>query len=202
MVVIANDCVGGELYRLCDEEFKSPFMWTVLPIKDFIELYKNYDNINFKNITYNQTPNYYFSWYMSSLNIDNKVNVYFPHHAKIENNKVFSKFEPVKGQSMCGWDRMDEYIVEHYNRRVDRMVEKPCFIYSQENRNSEDELVELLELANNGYHLIFITSNKELISKYNNCDNIRFLYKEKNEIVQKIQAEAIKNNFMDFVNYK
>ena len=51
MVVIANDCVGGELYRLCDEEFKSPFMWTVLPIKDFIELYKNYDNINFKNIT-------------------------------------------------------------------------------------------------------------------------------------------------------
>ena len=46
MVVIANDCVGGELYRLCDEEFKSPFMWTVLPIKDFIELYKNYDNIS------------------------------------------------------------------------------------------------------------------------------------------------------------
>ena len=89
MVVIANDCVGGELYRLCDEEFKSPFIWTVLPIKDFTELYKNYDNINFKNITYNQTPNYYFSWYMSSLNIDNKVNVYFPHHAKIENNKVY-----------------------------------------------------------------------------------------------------------------
>ena len=121
---------------------------------------------------------------------------------KIENNKVFSKFEPVKGQSMCGWDRMDEYIIEHYNRRVDRMVEKPCFIYSQENRNSEDELVELLELANNGYHLIFVTSNKDLILNYNKCDNIRFLYKEKNEIVQKIQAEAIKNNFIDFVNYK
>ena len=82
------------------------------------------------------------------------------------------------------------------------MVEKPCFIYSQENTNSEDELVELLELANNGYHLIFVTSNKDLILNYNKCDNIRFLYKEKNEIVQKIQAEAIKNNFIDFVNYK
>ena len=103
---------------------------------------------------------------------------------------------------MCGWDKMDEYIIEHYNRRVDRMVEKPCFIYSQENRNSEEELVELLELANNGYHLIFVTSNKDLILNYNKCDNIRFLYKEKNEIVQKIQAEAIKNNFIDFVNYK
>ena len=56
MVVIANDCVGGELYRLCDEEFKSPFMWTVLPIKDFTELYKNYDNIckYFGNSAFNQ----------------------------------------------------------------------------------------------------------------------------------------------------
>lgn len=203
MVVIANDCVVGELYRLCNEEFKSPFMWTILPIKEFIELYKNYDNINFKNVEYRQTPNYYFSWYMSSLNIDNKVNVYFPHHSKIESYTRFTKFEPVPGQSMCGWNKIDEYIIEHYNRRVNRMVDKPCFIYSQENRNSEEELRELLDLAKEGHHhLVFITSNKNLILEYIGCENIRFLYKERNEVLQKIQAEAIKNNFIDFVNYK
>lgn len=203
MNVIANDCVGGELYRLCGEEFKSPFMWTVLPIKDFIELYKNYDNIDFKNITYNQTPNYYFSWYMSSLNIDNKVNLYFPHHAKIERYDEFTKFEPIAGQSMCGWNKMDEYIIEHYNKRVDRMVEKPCFIYSQENRNSEEELRTLLDLTKNGYHLVFVTSSEKLIEEYNkNNSNIRFVYKKQNEIEQKIQASVIKNNFIDFVNYR
>ena len=203
MNIIANDCVGGELYKLCDEEYKSPFMWTVLPFKDFVELYKNYDNIDFRNIKYNETPNYYFSWYMSSLLIDNKVNLYFPHHARIEDCDIFTKFEPIKKQSMCGWKKMDEYIIEHYLKRVDRMVDKPCFVYSQENRNSNEQLRQLLDLTTNGHHLIFITTNRDLIGEYvNKNDNVRFITKPKNEIEQKIQAQAIKENFMDFVNYK
>lgn len=203
MNIIANDCVGGELYRLCDEEFKSPFMWTILPFKDFLTLYKSYDKIDFKNITYNETPNYYFSWYMSSLNIDGKVNVYFPHHSRDNKYTEFTKYEPIKGQSMCAWNQMDKYIIEHYNKRIERMTDKPCFVYSQENRNSVEELKELLELTKDNYHLVFITSNKELIEEYaKKTKNVRYVYKEKNEVIQKIQAQCIKDNFISFVNYK
>jgi len=204
MNIIANDCVGGELYRLCDEEFKSPFMWTILPFKDFLELYKNYDDIDFKNIKYRETPNYYFSWYMSSLVIDDRVNVYFPHHSRDWKYEEFTKYEPIKGQSMCAWNQMDKYIIEHYNNRVERMIEKPCFVYSQENRNTEEQLKRLVDVSfYNKYHLIFITSDNNLIKEYSTkTNNVRWLLKSKNEVIQKKQAEAIKNNFIDFVNYK
>lgn len=194
MNLISNDCVGGELYKAYDLQYSNPFIWTVLP-------YKDWDKINFEKVKYSETPNYLFSWYMSCLVIDNKVNVYFPHHFKHEKYKEMELIHPISKQNGYAYCDMDKYLIETYNRRIERMKDSPVFIFSQENRNTEKELEDLLKLAKkNGRKLIFISSNKNLIKKYIDCENIKFLFKEKNEVSQKKQADVIKNNLNDFIN--
>jgi len=200
MNVICNDCVGGELYKLYNEKYQNPFIWTILPFKDFLNLYKNYENINFNNVEYNETPNYMFPWYMSSLIIDGKVNLYFPHHARYEEYNELVKLQVGNTQNVYAWSHIDEYLIEHYKRRVLRMVDEPVFVYSEENRNTEEQIKELLEEAKTSKKkLILITSNEKYEKEYNKYDNIKFIYKTQNEVVQKTQAEWIKNKLDFFI---
>lgn len=202
MNVICNDCVGGELYKLYNEQYENPFIWTILPFNDFLKLYKNYDKIDFKKVKYSETPNYYFFWYMSSLIIDNKIHIYFPHHINYFKYTELTNIRvKITNQNGLGYCKMDKYLIDTYKRRVERMEKStpPVFIFSQENRNSETDIKKLLdEAVVNKYKLIFITSEEKWKEQYNNCDNIRFLIKEQNEILQKTQAEAIKNNLEEF----
>ena len=91
-------------------------------------------------------------------------------------------------------------LIEHYKRRVLRMVEEPVFVYSEENRNTEEQIKELLEEAKTSKKkLILITSNEKYEKEYNKYDNIKFIYKTQNEVVQKTQAEWIKNKLDFFI---
>ena len=137
---------------------------------------------------------------MSQLVVDNKITIYFPHHVKDKKYTEFQTLNLVKNQSLVGYAKMDEYLLEHYKKRVERMIETPVFVYSQENRNTEKELLELLKTAKeHNRNLIFITSNKELIKDYLDVPTFRFLLKEKNEIKQEIQAEGIKKSFNNYL---
>lgn len=199
MNVICNDCVGGELYKAYNEKYGNPFVWTILPFKDFLTLYKNYDKINFKNVKYNETPNYLYPWYMSSLIIDNRVNLYFPHHIKEKSIENLIKIEPVENQPAYAWCKMDEYLLETYKRRIERMTESPVFIYSQENRNTEEDIKNLLKVATKSkYKLILLTTDSTLEEKYKKYNNILFVHKSKNEILQATQADFLKNNVENF----
>lgn len=188
MNIIANDCVGGELYKICNEEYKSPFIWTILRISDFKEVMLNYDNIDFMNIRYEQTPNYYFPWYMSQLVVDDKFKIFFPHHMLMKGEKQLREFSPIPNQHGMIYEKMDEYIIEHYRKRIGRMTEEPVFVFSQENRNDEKEIIELLEMDCN-----LLTTNIDY-KKYEN-DRIKIIIKPVNEILQREQAEWIKNKY-------
>lgn len=195
--VICNDCVGGELYRNYGQRYNNPFIWTILPFKDFKTLYEKYDEINFNDYEYQETPNYYFRWYMSSIRIDNKLSVYYPHHMKIEKSKKLEKVVNQANQTGYSYYKMDEYLKERYAERIVRMKESdPVFIFSQENRNSDEEIRSLLETKSR-HKLIFITSNDIYLSYA--CERIRILVKPQNEISQVLQARWIRDNFDSFL---
>lgn len=197
MNIIANDCVGGELYKAYDEQYKNPFIWNVIPMDDYIKLVCLYDYIDFSNVEYFETSNYAFPWYMSGLRIDNCVNIYYPHHMRLKGYPLLTK-EVVKstGQNGVFYEHMDDYLIKKYKERIERMTEKPIFVFSQENRNSKDDLKKLLKCAENR-KMIFLTSDSELIDE--SRKNICYILKPQNEILQKVQAEYIKNNFDGFI---
>ena len=45
--IIANNCIGGFLYKFSNKQFPNPFIWTSMYFEDFLFLIQNYDKINF-----------------------------------------------------------------------------------------------------------------------------------------------------------
>ena len=50
MKIIANDCCGARLYNgVLKENYKTPFIWTRIHNRDFYNLCKQYDLLNFND---------------------------------------------------------------------------------------------------------------------------------------------------------
>ena len=50
MNLIANNCVGARIYERSCVQFNNPFTWCVIKFNDYINLIKNFNNIDFYNI--------------------------------------------------------------------------------------------------------------------------------------------------------
>ena len=117
MNIISHNCVGGRIYNKKNLKYGNPFMWCVIPPDDFYYLYCNYNEIDFNNITLIKEKFY-------KIVIDNKVNVYYVHYLYDKNATTPIKKTPID----IVYNRIDEYIIEKYKTRLERMKEKPIFI--------------------------------------------------------------------------
>jgi len=91
MNIICNNCVGGRLYEVNNEQFTNPFIWERIDHNDFIYLIKNFNNINFYNTSFKLE--YYKSVnYQNVLCIvDNKVPIHFTHYVYDEFTDIPTK---------------------------------------------------------------------------------------------------------------
>lgn len=127
MNIISNLCLGAFTYKLMNQEFNNPFMWSVLVRDDLIHLIENYDSINWFNVTIHSASelDYIITKNIYYLTVDNKFNIVYLHY-------VFSPectSITTKGVNVY-YNKIWEYIIEKYVTRVKRMLslnEPPCF---------------------------------------------------------------------------
>ena len=133
-------------------------------------LIKNYDNINFNNISCS-LEDYYDFVKTTNVNIDNKINLHYLHYRlsdddlKREGINVFSK-------------NIIEYTKEKYIIRLNRKpIDKPVFLYSfsgikEDFEHYDDFLNEILSI-NDKNIIILIHPNK--ITNHVVPDNIKII---------------------------
>ena len=126
MNIISNSCVGAFLTRdYLKEEFSNPFVWSYIDIESFYNLIKNYDNINWFNYELVKDNNWNFS-----IIIDKQIKVEYPHY-KFDKNAIKPRYNTGNEHRDVFSNKIWEYIVEKYEIRTKRMLEKrekPLFL--------------------------------------------------------------------------
>ena len=129
MNIIANDCAGAYMYQdqyKCD--FMNPFIWSSINIENFQKLIKLYDVLDFKNIESELIVNTSGICKQNSLIpkliIDNKIEVNYFHYIQNEAYKT-----PTKVQGYTMYNNIEQYTVDCYERRLNKMTERPIFIW-------------------------------------------------------------------------
>ena len=122
MNIIAHNCIGARIYQELETEYKNPFIWSVIPPDDFLYLYNNFDNINFKNIKVLLEA----GRNSCVVSIDGKINIFFVHY-KYDKECL----EPdLKSEMDIFYSGIKDYAKKKYLARLERMIEKPVFIVS------------------------------------------------------------------------
>lgn len=100
------------------QEYENPFCWNIIDANSMYNLIKNYDNIDFTNYKLVRDEKWQFS-----IVIDDQVHVKYVHYH-------FSQFDykvRVVGVDLF-YNKIWEYIVEKYEKRLSRMKSDPIFI--------------------------------------------------------------------------
>lgn len=164
MNIISNNCCAGFIYKnLINQEYKNPFIWTLIYENDFLNLIKNYDRINFNNYT---LENMYSKLIEDKgifyINIDNLVKCYFIHY---HFNKLYNTITKIK--SDIKYNKIWEYIIKKYNERVLKLKkcnESPIFLIDNQYGCCEHIINESIKICNEkNYKLIIITEDKNKI---------------------------------------
>lgn len=158
MNLISQNCLTGDLNRYYfHNEYQNPFVWTVISFNDMYKLINEWDNINFLNYTLVKDKNWNFS-----IVIDNKIKIQYVHYKfSPQDNK------PRKVGVDIYYNKIWEYIVEKYEKRIKRMLEKnqkPIFCICNFKTIYKDAIYTKEELS--------------ILEKYNNvkilknCENL------------------------------
>lgn len=120
MNIIANNCIGGFIYKYSEQAYCNPFIWTAIYGNSLETLLLNYDSINFSNVYLHDVS----GWKDYNLVVDNKLDVKFWGHYKYDPNAL----TPTKrGDSIYSKD-IENFILSSYIKRLARMTEEPTFI--------------------------------------------------------------------------
>lgn len=171
MNLISEDCHGAFTYEEMGEQFANPFMWSYITKNDMYYLIKHYDEINFQNYEIAKSfvrnrPKDKMDIFR--IHIDDKIDIHYSHyHFSKNDNKIRIQKPEVY------WNKIWEYVVEKYEKRLKRMKDKPIFFvnfarqeYNEENRRrllTEDFKYKIIIITENEDELKYITEKKMII---------------------------------------
>jgi hypothetical protein len=148
MILISHNCLAGHLYHLIGQKYACPFIWTVIDFNSMKTLIIEWDKINFKNYKLEKDKNWNFK-----IVIDNKINVQYVHYKFDPTSSILVK----KGPGDICYNRIWEYIISKYEKRINRMnkeTSKPIFCIANFNTifpdavYTEEQLKELEKYEN------------------------------------------------------
>ena len=159
--IVSNNCVGARIYEIKKAIFETPFTWCLIKPADFLYLYENFAKINFENANVEKDGR----WYL--VNVDNKIKIYYPHYRYDEMCK-----KPTKrgiDELNIYYDKIEEYILEKYKKRVKRMYGKPLFLIDDKVTDlvdgkctfNENDIVRYIDKKD----CIITTTNKKIKGK-------------------------------------
>lgn len=158
ITIISDDCLGGFVYKeVLKEIYTSPFIWTRIYTKDFIQLVKNIETINFEKYELIKEEGHANTL---GILIDSKYPLYFHHVIYDESCKT-----PTVKNSDFGIDiHYAEpwiYVQEKYVERIKRITKNKVFIFNDiDNRISSDEIDELVEYIKSTEYRFILVSDK------------------------------------------
>ena len=142
--IISNNCTAGFIYRDLGLGNPHPFIWNTLLHDDFITLMDEYDNINFNSFKVVPTvlPNPIKNDSFSVLIDNNKLTISYVHYHQDNTSK-----EITPQAFDVYYDKMELYVSELYQRRVNRMLEnglkEPIFLLDKSKYYSRDEFYDI-----------------------------------------------------------
>lgn len=185
--IISHNCIGARIYQLKGMEYENPFMWCIVPPEDFWYLYNNYDSINFKNIRLTKVRNDYV------VVVDEKIRIFYIHYRYDE--KCKTPTQRIKDGVDVYYNKIEDYILEKYNKRLERMLNKPIkpiFIVSDRefvvNKNFNFPRNELVKYVNKE-DCIVVTVDKTI--KGNNVVYVAKKTMEPKDIARIILARKV-----------
>lgn len=170
MNVISNNCLGGFLYKFNKLQFKNPFIWSAILADSMYALIKDWDNINFNDFELKKSEFHESTEQLNTFKIviENKIDIHYTHYYF---NKDKDKPE-IKGFDVF-YNKIWEYVVEKYVKRLQRMNENPVFVILGEYEVNGPSLYDytfkkekkILDLDTK-YKIVLITKYKDFL-KYN-----------------------------------
>lgn len=195
MNVISNDCISGFIYKHYNSPYNNPFIWSLIRLPDFMELYKNYDTIDYNNVKHEQHRSIYFTFSTPTFLIDDKIRAYYIHYAQLPQFDTLSKDERWQPNVLFHKD-IFPILQEKYDRRLLRMAStSPVFIYNQQEEDTAEDLQKLLDTESD-YPLLVITTEKTLKV---NSPNRFVIHKDNIGLMVEIIAEHISNKCRHFL---
>ena len=194
MNIVSNNCIGGRLYEVRNEQFANQFIWARILHSDFIYLINNFDNIDFSNVSFNLE--YYKSKDYQNVicKLDNKISMHFTHYVYNENYET-----PYKKDLDVLYKNILEYSKDKYFNRLKRMSGKPIFVYSFNgvNSKSEEYIKRIHDVLKIKDKKIYIIAYKSVEINSEIPENIKIIYLD-DDILNSTTANIAKN-IKDFI---
>ena len=189
--IISNNCLGGYVYRdILKEEYQNPFIWTRLDNTDLINLLENFDTLNFKNIELFKESNKLEKF---RLKIDNKIKLQFNHYL------FDSKYDkPTIIGIDVHYNKIWEYIVNVYLRRLNRMVKTIDYIFIEDNGTYDVD--RIIKITQKNKIKTFIITNKK--SKFISDTLVIEPHIKYDCFMAHFYKEQYKNEIKDFLGIK
>lgn len=154
MLLIANNCVGGYLYKYSNCKYNNPFMWCMTPYTSMEHIMLNYHDINWYDVKLykNDDPANTFS-----MIIDNTIAMHFGHI------KLNTKYQtPTKIGNDIFYKFAYKYVVNKYFARLARMLnsdETPFFVVHDETyKNASYDINTVYKHTGHLKNTLFISS--------------------------------------------
>lgn len=152
MNILSLNCLGAHIYRdLLKCSYGNPFIWTRMDNADFIRLLEDYENIDFHNYTLIKESRKLENF---RIIIDDKVKLYFNHHLFDANAD-----KPIKRGVDIFYNRIWEYIVDNYEKRLARMTKKIDLIAIDDWSNDID-VKKIKSICERKNYKCFICTNR------------------------------------------
>lgn len=122
MNILSNMCFGGHYYRHLGLPYENPFIWTAMSHAHFIEICRDYDKINFMNITGSRISGRKLDpgRRIPILTIDNRFELEYVHYLKRDSGSGVVR----RGGELYSDDPL-KTAVDTYLKRAERMRNSP-----------------------------------------------------------------------------
>lgn len=180
--IVSSNCISGFWYRdIVKIPYEVPFIWSILKLSDMLYLIRNFDSIDYSNITAEISEGEIVrkdgsKW--AKIILDNRINVYFVHYAE---NKNLTGETIVNGIRVIS-NNITKYAKDVWLRRCNRMPfnKKRVFVFWDDKISTDVELCNFINIAAERKDDIFVlftpksvqSSQKNLIilpiTDYNN----------------------------------
>ena len=146
-LVISANCIAGFWYGdIVKTAYEHPFIWSIVRLSDLIYLIKNFDTINFNNVTAKISDGEVVrrdgdKWV--KVVVDGKINAYFVHYK--ENKDLEEDAPKISGTNVVAKNIL-KYAEETWKRRCARIPynKKRVWVFWDDRINTDVDLSEFL----------------------------------------------------------